>query len=641
MSLKYRFCRCLALLALLLVSAASAQHPDYWLSGRDWSLEADPTYQVFYDLGAAPWISAHEQGGVAHLLFGFPPLILRYDMDSETWLDEISFADTPTAMAIDADGIYVAFASEVKRFALDGTGETALRTASFSVEEMVVGGGYLFLVSGDEIESVDKVTGDLIDSEDFFYSMRGLSIAPSINRLYARTVGVGPSDILVIEVASDGTILSQQDSPYHGDYPNAVKTWVFPDQTRVADNSGIVYNTTLNYAGSLAGAFDDLTFHASGPIALRGNELYAHGWGNFLEEGRFELDEAVSTIFAYEDSVYGFYPGAKGADVVVVPVSQIVPPDTGPPVDPEGLAYSPDRIIMGGDGVVYMLSKAHQSIFRWSTQSGGYLESIPLSDSPLHMAYSEINGRLYLTYLSGRITEIDITMQNVTEASFVNSPQQPCGLSTAGPWVFVCDPSGAWVSHFTYSPGGSLISQVEWNYFSHDYVWSEANERMYHFRDDTSPNDIIWEIIDLETGIIGAQQDSPLHSSVGMIHPIRVHPDGLIVLLGSGRYHDAISLELLEELGTDLVDGRWFANQLVTLHDVGGNSELRTWNDFLTTVIETQQVEGAPLRVLEDKGVKWVVTDVDGVPTIRSLEGEIFADGFESGDTSVWAVTQP
>ena len=635
-----RFGCCLVSLALFLAPIVSAQPPDYWPSGHDWSLEADPEYQVFYDLGAAPWISAHEQSGIAHFLFGFPPLILRYDMNSEVWLSDISFVDTPTAMTIDADGIYVAFATEVRRFALDGSGETSLRTAGFSVDEMVVDDQYLFLVSGGEIESLDKMTGDLIDSEEFFYSARGLSIAPSVNKIFARSSGVSPSDILVTEFASDGTILSQRDSPYHGDYPSAVKTWVFPGETLVADNAGIVYSTALNYAGSLAGAFDDLTFHASGPIVLRGNELHAHGWGDFLEKGRFELDESVSSIFAHGDSIYGFFPGAEGADVVVVPVSEIEPPDMGPPVDPEGLVYTPDQIIMGSDGVVYLLSKAHQSIFRWSTHSGSYLESIPLGEPPLHMAYSEINGRLYLTYSSGRITQIDIVSQSeLTETGLVNSPQEPCGLSTAGPWVFVCDPSGAWVSHFTYSPGGSLISQVEWNYFSHDYVWSEANERMYHLRDNTSPNDIIWEIIDLETGVIGAQQDSPLHSSVGMIHPIRVHPDGLIVLLGSGRYHDAISLELLEELGTDLVDGRWFANQLVTLHGVGGNSELRTWNEFLTTVVETEAVGGTPLRLLENKGVKWVVTDVEGVPKIRSLRAEIFADGFESGDTSSWTIT--
>ena len=88
--------------------------------------------------------------------------------------------------------------------------------------------------------------------------------------------------------------------------------------------------------------------------------------------------------------------------------------------------------------------------------------------------------------------DIDLGPVSPVEVPLVNSPQTPCGLATAGQYVFLCDPSGAWVSHFTYDPAGTLVSQEEWNYFSQHYVWSATNGRMYHLRDSTSPNDLIW-----------------------------------------------------------------------------------------------------------------------------------------------------
>lgn len=640
--------RVLLVLAVLTGAAgqsARAELPDFWLPGRDWSREADPEFQVHYEAGAAPWIEAREQGGIVHLLFEFPPRILRYDMAVEAWLPDISFPATPTAMAVDADGLYVAFGADVKRFALDGSGGTLLRTAPFSVQEMVVDGPHLFLSAFDLLESVDKATGAALDSQEYFFSMRGLSVARSTDRIYARSLGISPSDIFVVPYNPDGTLGAQEDSPFHGDYPGATKTWLLPGDQIVADNSGIVYSGALGYGGSLAGPFDDLAFHASGPIALRGGELYSHGW-DFLETGRFSLTESVSSIFVRGDSIYGFFSSADGADVIEVPKSSLVPLVPGPPVDPTDLAYVPDLVLVGDGGVVYLLSVANLSVFRWSRASQAYLPTIPLTEPPQRMAYSGPNGRLYLDYPSGKVTEIDVTSPpaqgGLQETPVLNSPQQPCGLATAGPWIFLCDPSGAWVSHFTYSPAGALVSQVEWNYYSLEYVWSAANTRMYHLRDDTSPNDILWEIIDPVTGVIGAQMDSPLHSSTGMVHPIRVHPDGLIVLLGSGRYHNAITLELLDQLGTSFVDAQWFGSRLVTLHPAaGGGSELRFWNDFLAAVVYTVPLPGEPLRLLADQGDLIAVTSVGGAPAFTLYERDVFVDGFESGDASAWSATVP
>src|SRR3954471_15553751 len=49
--------------------------------------------------------------------------------------------------------------------------------------------------------------------------------------------------------------------PITATIPDATRTYVFPNESKVADNGGIIYNTTdLTYVNSLGGAFTDLDF---------------------------------------------------------------------------------------------------------------------------------------------------------------------------------------------------------------------------------------------------------------------------------------------------------------------------------------------------------------------------------------------
>jgi hypothetical protein len=218
------------------------------------------------------------------------------------------------------------------------------------------------------------------------------------------------------------------------------------------------------------------------------------------------------------------------------------------------------------------------------------------------MAHSSAPSRLYLSYPSGKISHIALDVAEPSETPFVNSPQAPKGLATAGEYLFVCDPSGGWVSHYTYSPTGTLISQVDTNYYSHEYIWNEANRKMYFFRDDTSPNDLLWENID-ESGAIGEKMDSPYHNSEGFLHPIRVAPDGSIVVLGSGRIFDAISLEHIDALSNNVVDAVWGDGTLFTLRPFDDGTQIQKWGTNYG-IVATLKLRGDPFRILAvDEGL--------------------------------------
>ena len=614
------FCNLIALCAIALFGSTVFAH----------GTQSQNQNTLSAKLLASTWSQSEISDDIAYFLFLSPAKIERYDLESEAWLTPISLthiADAPTAFTVDEAGIFIGFGRYVSRFNLDGSGQTHMHNTSENIRGLSVISNSLIInaatYSDRNLISVNKNTGAFIaTSTNYFYRYSGLSVAPSIGKLFGRSIGVSPSDIHQIRVNADGTFGTASDSPYHGDYPGASKTFVFPDDSRVVDSSGTVYNTSdLTYSNSFAGAVDDISFYGNLPIVLRDGTLIAYS-NTLLESGRFTPeDHEPDNIYFKDGFIHTFYHEEnRGVASKKIDISLLTTETPGEPVDPNGLLYTPDKVILGNGEVVYILSKSHLSIFRWSVSQQQYLETIPLVNAPKFMAYSGVTNRLYLAYASGVITQISPDI-SPNESPLVNSPQTPCGLATAGQYIFVCDPSGAWVSHFTYDPDGSLISQVDWNYRSDEYIWSAANNKMYFFRDDSSPNDLLWEDINAD-GEIGTKTDSPYHSSSGIDHPIRVAPDGSKVLLGSGRIYDPITLSQVDTLSNNISDAAWLNNTLFSTRDIGVDTQVQQWG-ISYTLESTLEIPGNPIRILPISQGLLVIQDFYGLPHFTILNSSL------------------
>ncbi|HKY90664.1 MAG TPA: hypothetical protein VJM11_06460, partial [Nevskiaceae bacterium] len=380
-------------------------------------------------------------------------------------------------------------------------------------------------------------------------------------------------------------------------------------------DSGIVYNPDLTYAGSLGGGFGSIAFSEDAIFVSRDREVVRFNH-SFIETGRVTARRFVDSIAVRAGRVFAFEQGDSGKPKVQIFESsafQVLPPN--PPVDPNGLAYIVDDAFITKDRLVYLLSREHKNIFVWSVDDRAYRDSIPLVGAPLYFAHDAESQRVVLAYDSGLITTIPLA-DVPAETPLVNSPQTPCGLAMAGPYVFVCDPSGAWESHFTYSPAGTLIDQRDWNYYSQEYIWSQANRRMYFFRDDTSPNDLHFEVVKSD-GTLGDEGETPYHDSNGIAHPIRVSDDGVLIVLGSGRIYDAIGMTHIDNLGgvDSIDDADWRGRQLFTIRPDGAKTVLDRWT---TTYVSAEQkrFRGLPIRLfVVNKRDVLVITNRGGVPT--------------------------
>jgi VCBS repeat-containing protein len=544
--------------------------------------------------------TVEEYNGVGYFLHTDAPQIERYDIANEAWLTPITLTGgigNPTAQLIDADGIFVAFGQSLNRYNLDGSGQTHLLNGNGGFSAIHSDGNLLFLNYSSGLYarflSVDKTTGAVIDSiENYVDSVYGSSISPETNRIIGRSAGISPADITYVAYGDNGKFAGGGDSPYHGDFPGASRTWVFPGGAKVVDNAGQVYSTdSLTHLASFGTSITDIAFSGgSVPIVLSGNTLSAYTT-SILPAGSITLAGTPADVFVNASDAVTFTADSTkstGWAATIVPLSSLSAPTPGQPVNPVGLPYKPDDVERAADGTVLLLSKANQSIFRWSPSTQTYGATIPLVGSPDYMAYSATTNTIYLAYHSGLIRQINLGAASPSEVPFATLPGTPLGLATAGKYLFASDPSGAWNTHYVYAPDGTLVQSKDWNYYSREYIWSDANQKMYFFRDDTSPNDLLWEQINasgtawpgVSPGGIGTEIDSPLHDSAGFSHPIRVSPDGSIVVLGSGLIHDGTTLaRQTTGLSNAIADAAWFNGELYTLRaGTTTNTDLQHWS---------------------------------------------------------------
>jgi hypothetical protein len=560
--------------------------------------------------------------GVGYFVHPASPQIERYDLGSHTWLSPVTLAGAttaPTAIAVNSSGLFAAFGKVVYRYAADGATRTHLLNTATAATELLLDGPLLFVnaTAGyqPDVTSIDTRNNTVVGTTagwSFVYDTPyGASIAPGVRRIFGRTMGLSPSDIVHLDYNADGTFIDSGDSPYHGDFPGAFRTWVLPDDALVVDDSGTVYRTTdLIRAGSLGGGIDDVTFRGDGTVvARRGSKLSAYD-SHLLPQAETDLGYVPDEILGAGDSVIAFTADSsrtRGYREEVVAPSRLMPPQPGPVVDPERVAYAPETVTVAADNTLLLFDREQASIFRWDPATAAYTQSLPLIGSPQFFAYSAATDTAYVAAASGLIRRLDLGVAAPAETPFATLAASPGGLATAGAYLFAQDNSGAWATHSTLAPTGMAVDSKDWNYHSREFVWSDANQRMYFFRDDTSPNDLLSEEINANgvaypaepPGGIGAEMDSPLHGSAGFLHPIRVAPDGSVVVLGSGVIHDARSLvRLSAHLANEIADAAWLSGDLYTVRSVADGTELQRWSGPTYELVASTTIPGEPVRLV-------------------------------------------
>lgn len=301
---------------------------------------------------------------------------------------------------------------------------------------------------------------------------------------------------------------------------------------------------------------------------------------------------------------------------VVVAGSEPPPPPPPPPVD-----ETPDNVLLDKNDVILLVYQEEKEVRRYSLILGGYLDPMSLEDEPLYSTYSADWECMYVAYDPNVIHRLWLNPSWAGEEEpFVTTPEQTKGLAMAGQFLFVSDTVGAWYSYITYNPStAAVVSQEEWRNESDEFIWSETNRRMYHFRDGTSPNDLLCEEIGTD-GVLGAEHETPYHGDYSFRHPIRVAPDGSVVATAAGPIFDALALTWVLSLpgytsSNTWSDAAWYQGDLYTIRGqtVGGDP-VTTLEHWTALGMDDSDFPGEPIRLLSTnkRDSLILITLVDG-----------------------------
>lgn len=305
-------------------------------------------------------------------------------------------------------------------------------------------------------------------------------------------------------------------------------------------------------------------------------------------------------------------------------------------------AYVADQIVVDTAGVFYLLSTAHQRVFRWSSLSGLDLNPIVLGvEAPLdpagprNMAYSAAHSRLYLGYDGGAVSYVDLSAELARERVLARVPLPVGGLASVGDFVVAEDESGSFgQTHFVFDRDGALRGSRSDSDFSRVFTHDPTTGRVYYFRDHITPNHTQFESIDAATGAF--TEVGEINNDLAVAAPMRVTADGSRLLLGTGDVYDSATLSWRDNIFRassvpTFHDAQWLdTGGVVTIRAAAGDTLLERKNPAFAGV-ERQLFEGPP-QALFDVGDSFIVVTRGERPIFSRYVPNDDADGDGMGN---------
>jgi len=267
--------------------------------------------------------------------------------------------------------------------------------------------------------------------------------------------------------------------------------------------------------------------------------------------------------------------------------------------------YTPDKVEQHGD-IIYLLSNTNRRVYRWSISGRHYLNPyvVGLNQGvspilPTSMAFSSSHQRLYLGYGNGSIQYIDLNA-SAALVPFAYVPMGVRSLSSAGNFL-LAQANVQYDGGYIINSAGSVTPRTGFNYgYSRETAWDPNFNRIYYYRDNTSPNDLLYDEIDQVTGAVTGPGESPYHGEYPFGGVVRVTSNGNYILTGSGDiFSRAANLAWSGSVGAPISDARWFANgSMVALTTSGNQTQLRRLSSSNLTVLEQRSFAGEALRVV-------------------------------------------
>ncbi|HPF41775.1 MAG TPA: hypothetical protein P5081_17560 [Phycisphaerae bacterium] len=443
---------------------------------------------------------------------------------------------------------------------------------------------------------------------------------PVLLRVYASDPDVG-DDLSAAWTADHGSLGAATESTYGG-YQVFDTIWN-PDvdagpaqiQVTISDplQAAVVYTFNLDQilgrvsisadAGANQEKFvdDGATLDGSASTSDDGNIL-SYMWSRLSgPAATIDTPDAATTSVAFDGG-----PGTYVFELTVENVnSSSVDTVTINVLNPFAFDYV--KVEMTNPGVVYFFDTAGDRIHRYDLATESFMPNLTVGADAQKFAVAPANDIAYVGYTGGRIEKIDLATG--AASLFTSVPTTPILLEVVDNYLWTIDSSGSWETHrlFRRSDGVQTFSD-DWRNSSLDGVYAPTISRVFHFRDGTSPNDIIYADVDLVAGTLGTDHDSPYHGDYSFQHPMRLSTDESKVMVASGVLFNTSDLTYAGSIGFSYTDAQFYGSSLYVLQSAGSGSQVREL-DAGFNERHTYTMAGAPRSLLAWQGKILAVTN--------------------------------
>ena len=240
--------------------------------------------------------------------------------------------------------------------------------------------------------------------------------------------------------------------------------------------------------------------------------------------------------------------------------------------------YTPDKIEIDANGIVYLFSQANRRVYRWDVTTQQHLNPILVGSdqwvddtAPVQMTYHPGHTRLYFGYDDGNVTFVDLTGGGEQRLASLSLPVG--GLSEAGNYLMAFGREDITGIANVLDSSGILAFVRDNTYWSSAYAWNPVLERLYHFRDAYQNNYLMAKLINQVTGRINGTLEPTNDGTLGIAPPIRISPNGNNVVIGSGNIFNSADLTWQFGLDQPVVDAAWLNDgRLVTIWANGADT---------------------------------------------------------------------
>ena len=239
--------------------------------------------------------------------------VFRWSATTLAYTQSLPLLDAPQAIAYSADAnrLYVGYTGgEINqiKFDEDKTVEEPFAIRPGRVLGLQVAGNLVFTVDDSgawETFSTYDLAGNVLSTREWSNYSTEYIWAPSMRRMFYFRDGTSPNDLLYTEIATDGTLADDKDSPYHGDYSIRHPIRVSDDASGVLLGSGIIFSSTdLTVVASLSNTITDAVSRNNRWVTIReaGNASQIQTWNqnNLFDQG-VTVPGAPNRLFELND----------------------------------------------------------------------------------------------------------------------------------------------------------------------------------------------------------------------------------------------------------------------------------------------------------------------------------------------------